>query len=390
MKKQIDVALVRGDGAAPDMMAVACEILKVGAEMDGITVNLIETPAGWNAYETYGDTMPAESLKAMKQIGTVFFGGVGDPAIDKTLGAEHPQMLPERRALLAIREELQLLLNYRPVIYYPFLSGLANVRPERITRQIEQHWLRYLLQDSYFGNSHFLKSGIPVAHLGVKELGEVTGDEQQVADMALYTKEMLEKYLRAAFAYAHQLNLPVISIDKSNVMPRYLFWRKTCDRIRQEFPEVEFKGHQLVDSANMLLFYPEKLRGVIICGNEHGDILSDGAVTAMGSMGLMCSSAINPTTGEAMFESGAGTAPTLAGQDVANPIGRSITSAMLLEHMAAKERKASFGGRVIKESINNVLRDGYRTADIFQSDDNPDKLLGTKAMGGKILEYMNI
>ena len=121
-------------------------------------------------------------------------------------------------------------------------------------------------------------------------------------------------------------------------MSRYDFWRKIATRIgKEEFPDVSL-SHQLVDSANALLFTPAKLHGVIACGNEHGDILSDGAASALGSMGMMCSSAINPDTGAAMFESGAGTAPTLAGQNKANPLGRILTAAMMLRHIGAIKR----------------------------------------------------
>lgn len=167
-------------------------------------------------------------------------------------------------------------------------------------------------------------------------------------------------------------------------MARYKLWRDIATRIgEEEFPEVELH-HQLVDSANALLFTPTKLHGVIACGNEHGDILSDGAAAALGSMGLMCSSAINPDTGAAMFESGAGTAPTLAGQDKANPIGRILTGAMMLEHLGATS-----GTGAIKASVQKALMNGYRTGDLFSpASDDPDKLLGTRAMGEKILSYL--
>jgi len=126
-----------------------------------------------------------------------------------------------------------------------------------------------------------------------------------------------------------------------------------------------------------------KLHGVIACGNEHGDILSDGAAAALGSMGMMCSSAINPDTGAAMFESGAGTAPTLAGQNKANPLGRILTAAMMLRHIGAIN-----GADAIESAVNKVLRDGYRTADLFSNIDDPAKLLGTSAMGEMVLTYI--
>ncbi|MCK5413067.1 MAG: hypothetical protein KAI57_01700, partial [Candidatus Pacebacteria bacterium] len=352
--------------------------------MDGIEIVFEDTPMGWNAYEKYGDTMPKKSLDRVKEFGIVFFGGVGDPKFDNTIGAERPEQKPEARALLALRSEMGLLLNFRPMIYYGELAHLANVKPEMIPKEgIKQIFIRFLLRDSYFGNADFFDK-LPEdirSMLGIKLKGDVTGKEDIITDIAYYDRETVEKYFRAAFQYARDMNLPLISIDKANVMSRYDFWRKIVTEIHEnEFPDVPL-FHQLIDSANALLFTPAKLHGVIACGNEHGDILSDGAAAALGSMGMMCSSAINPDTGAAMFESGAGTAPTLAGKDVANPLGRILTAAMMLRHISAIN-----GANAIEEAVNLVLMEGYRTGDLFQKGiDDPSKLLGTKAMGEKIL-----
>jgi 3-isopropylmalate dehydrogenase len=386
MKEKL-IALVKGDGAGPEMMAQACKIAIAAARMDGIDIVFEETPMGWNAYEKFGDTLPPGSQKRAVEIGTIFFGGVGDPKLDNTIGAEKPEMRPEARALLALRAEMGLLLNFRPMIYYKALSHLSNVKPEHIPDEgIKQIWIRYFLEDSYFGNTDFASkiSADTNAILCVKLKQAITGDEEIVTDLAYYRKATVEKYLRAAFSYARDLKMPLISIDKANVMSRYVFWRKIATRIgKEEFPDVTLI-HQLVDSANALLFTPAKLHGVIACGNEHGDILSDGASSALGSMGMMCSSAINPDTGSSMFESGAGTAPTLAGQDKANPLGRILTAALMLRHIGAPK-----GAQSIEDAVNKILKDGYRTGDLFSSvSDDPKKLLGTSAMGDKVLSYM--
>lgn len=377
------IALVKGDGSGPEMMDVACKIAIKAAKMDGIEIVFEETPMGWCAYKKYGDTLPQKSFKRATEIGTIFFGGVGDPKFDNTIGVKKPEMKPEARALLALRKEMGLLLNFRPMIYYKELAHLTNVKPETIPKEgIKQIFIRFLLEDSYFGNQDFNDS-IPddiKQKLGVKLKKDVTGKEKIVSDIAYYRKETIEKYLRAAFQYAKEMNLPLISIDKANVMSRYDFWRKICTRIgKEEFPNVPLV-HQLVDSANSLLFTPAKLHGVIACGNEHGDILSDGAAAALGSMGMMCSSAINPDTGVAMFESGAGTAPTLTGQNKANPLGRILTAAMMLRHIGAVK-----GAETIEESVKTVLKNGYRTGDIFSEGDDSVKLLGTKEIGDKVI-----
>ena len=380
------IALVKGDGAGPEMMEAACRIAVEGAKMDSVRIIFEETPMGWNAYDKYKDTLPEKYFKRSIEIGTIFFGGVGDPKFDNTIGVQKPEMKPEARALLSLRSTMGLLLNFRPMIYYKALAHLANVKSEMIPEEgIRQIWIRYLLEDSYFGNTDFIGE-LPAevtSRIGLKLKKDVTGNDEIVSDLAHYRRSTIEKYLRAAFSYARAVKMPLISIDKSNVMARYVFWREIATRIgREEFPDVKLV-HQLVDSANALLFTPALLQGVIACGNEHGDILSDGAASALGSMGLMCSSAINPDTGAAMFESGAGTVPTLAGQDKANPLGRILTGALMLRHIGALK-----GAAAIEGAVNKVLRDGYRTGDLYSAVDDPKKLLGTSAMGDKVLSCL--
>jgi len=385
--KPVTIALVLGDGSAPEMMREACRIAAKAAELDGIQIFWEGTTMGWGAFKQYGDTLPPDSLKRAVEIGTVFFGGVGNPELDKTLGVRNPGMSPESKCLLALRKEMGLLLNFRPAIFYKNLDHLALVRPENIPDGgIEQLWLRFLLQDSYFGNEDFLQGDTLEAamKIGAKLKKDVTGDEEHVVDIAYYKKKTIEKYIRAAFSEARARGLPLISIDKMNVMSRYLFWRKIVTRIgAEEFPDIPLT-HHLVDSANALLFTPAALHGVIACGNEHGDILSDGALASLGSMGLMCSSAVNPDTGAAMFESGAGTAPTLAGKNMANPIGRILTGAMMLRHIGAPK-----GAKVIEDAIQTVLRNGYRTGDLIRGGSREGiTVVGTTGMGDAVLKAM--
>jgi len=380
------IALVKGDGSGPEMMEVACAIAIEAARKDGIEIVFEETPMGWNAYRLYGDTFPVESFHKATELGVLFWGGVGDPKYDKTIGAEHPEMMPEARALLSIRNTWKLLLNFRPLILYKYLAHLAKVRPENIPEAgVKQVWVRFLLEDSYFGNTD-LMSLVPKdirERLGIKMKAEVTGEEDMVTELSYYRRETIEKYFRAIFNYARQVELPVISVDKANVMPRYVFWRKICARIhQQEFPEVKLNV-QLVDSANALLFTPAALNAVIACGNEHGDILSDGAAGAW-SLGMMCSSAINPDTGAAMFESGAGTAADKAGTNTANPLGRILTAAMMLRHIGAIK-----GAQAIEDAVQKALQQGYRTADLVPSDGSGTRaILGTREMGEKVLSFL--
>ncbi len=386
LSKTIIIALVKGDGSGPEMMDQAARIAIEAAKLDSINIEFVETPMGWNAYEKNKDTLPQESFNKAYELGIVFFGGVGDFKFDSTIGVEHPEMRPESRVLLALRKKLGLLINIRPIRYYKSLSHLANVKDSVIPDNgVTQVWIRFLLEDSYFGNDDLLKD-IPeqvAKKIGIKLKKDITGKEEIVTDLAYYKKSTIEKYLRYAFKQAQDLNLPLISIDKANVLPRYDYWHKITAEIAQnEFPKVAM-SHQLVDSANSMLFTPAKLNGVIACGNEHGDILSDGAAAAVGSMGMMCSSSINPDTNAAFFESGAGTAPTIAGQNKANPLGRILTAALMLRHIGAKK-----GAVAIENAVNSVLRDGYKTGDLMAANDDKNKLCGTKEMGQKVIERL--
>jgi 3-isopropylmalate dehydrogenase len=387
---QRDIALVTGDGAAPEMMAVACEVVEKAASLHGSSYDFHLTPMGWNAFEEHGDTFPESSFEEATELDALFFGGVGDPKLDETLGKKHPEMRPEARCLLNIRAQWGLLLNFRPMVFRKDLADFAKVRPEFIPEAgVEQHWIRFLLEDTYFGTSDLLPQWIeelgadhPVLkHIKLKP--DVTGDEEMVVDLAYFKKATIEAYLRYAFQYAREKGLPLISVDKANVMARYKFWRDIATRIGdEEFPDVE-RCDVLVDAGNAILFEPAKLHGVIACGNEHGDILSDGAAGAVGSLGLMHSSAINPDNGKAMFESGAGTAADIAGKGIANPIGRILTGAMMMRHLGDAEAATA-----IEQAVKSILDEGWRTGDIKTQSTYSEMVLGTEEIGEKIIDAL--
>lgn len=379
MKISTKVALVTGDGSAPEMMEQATRVVSQAALIDSIMIEWVPTPMGWNAFAEFGDTTPDSSMAKALEIGTIFFGGVGDPEMDTTIGKKRPEMMPEARALLQIRKRLGLLLNFRPMILMRELAHLSPLKPELIPAAgVRMVFIRFLLEDSYFGLTDFMPHMDEKARsLGFTLKKDVTGNEALVAEVAYYRAETVRQYFRAAFEYARSESLPLISVDKANVMSRYVLWRKIATEIAKEYPDVALT-HQLVDSACMRLFHPELLHGVIACGNEHGDILSDGAAEMVGGMGLMHSSAINPLTKQAMFESGAGTAPTLAGQNKANPLGRILTGAMLLKHIGAHK-----GASAIQLAVGKVLGKGLRTADIAES--GCKSILSCSDMGEAVL-----
>lgn len=382
MTKEI-IALVKGDGSGPEMMAQACAVAIKAAMLDGIEIEFEETPMGWNAYEEYGDTLPQKSLDRTKKLGIVFFGGVGDPKFDNTIGIKRPEMKPEKRVLLGLRKEMDLLVNHRPVRFYEELAHLSIVKMP--AQNMTQLWYRFLLQDVYLGNDdliHLIPEEVS-AKIGLKLKQDVIGNEKIVSNIAYFTRDQLVKYFRIVFSRAEEMKLPLVVIDKSNITALDTYWRLIAEEISKEFPDVSV-SFQYVDAAAMLIVTnPEMFNAVIATQNLQGDILTDLA-NALISIGLMHSYAVNPDNGAAMFESGAGTAPTLAGKDVANPLGRILTAAMMLRHIGAPN-----GANAIEKAVSQVLTEGYRTGDLFQKGiDDPSKLLGTSAMGEMVLSYI--
>jgi 3-isopropylmalate dehydrogenase len=380
-------------------MEVAAATTREAAKLDNLDIEYIPAPMGWNAFDEFGDTLPQKSLDiaSAQKPPLLFFGGVGEKRLDKTRGVgANAKFRPEGRCLLTIRATWELLINERPAIYYPELRRLSRVAavangeipiPPEGLRQI---WLRYLLEDAYFGNRNFAdKVGWQARDLlGMKLKDDVTGDEHLVSNIAYFTRSKLKRYFRYAFARARELQMPLICVAKTNVLPHHVFFWKVAQKIHVEFPDVELREVTYSDDAVQLLFEPEKLAGVIACTNVDGDMLSDGALKAVGSMGLMYSSAINPKTGAAMFESGAGTFPE--GVDgSANPIGRVLTGALMLRHICAtRGLPASRGTEVIEKAVRLAIQQGYRTPDLFRLGDDPSKRIGTSEMGEKILSLL--
>ena len=386
--KKVLVALVPGDGAAPEMMAVACAIAIKAARKDGINLVFEEIPAGWSAFHKYGDTLPAKSLKRATEIGLLFFGGVGEKTLDDTLGVQFPKMRPEGKCLLTFRDEWGLLINERPAIFHPELRDIARVRKDEIPKAgIKQIWLRYLLEGEYFGNKNFMgKIGSRAKKvMGLKLKDDVTGDEPVISNIEYLTRANVVKYFRYAFNRARELKMPLICVAKANVLPTHLYFWLNAKRIqKEEFPDVSLRKVVYSDDGTQLLFEPSKLTGVVACTNKDGDMLSDGALKAVGSMGLMYSSAINPNNGMAMFESGAGTYPEAKGKNIANPSGRSLAAGLLLRHIGSNN-----GGEAIERAVKAALVKGYRTPDLVPKKAPKNiRIVGTKEMGKIIFDLL--
>jgi 3-isopropylmalate dehydrogenase len=338
---------------------------------------------GWCTWDEHHDTYPETSREVVKRCGISYYGGVGEKKLDDTLGEQFPGMKPEGRTLLGQRVDLGLVVNGRPNRLPYDLRHSMKVKPEFIPEQgVMQWWMRFLLEDGYFGTRNLIGEIPPdlAERLGIKLKKDVTGNEDRVVELAYYTRENIDRFARYAFAFAERYGLPVIDIHKANILARSLYWKKIIDRIHAESYAAVPYSELYVDAATSMLYQPALFNGVMFCGNEHGDIISDAALGAW-SMGMMSSFAINPETGQGMFESGAGTCPELKGKDVANPIGRIWTGAHLLRYSRLRAYEAA---DAIEHAIWSTLSEGWRTLDIASKGDDPKKIVGTTEMAALI------
>jgi 3-isopropylmalate dehydrogenase len=387
-QKHIEIALTLGDGAGPELMRHSCNIVESAArQFDGLQITWVPAPMGWSAYQSFGDTFPGPSLETVQRLKVVYFGGVGDFSHDE-LAREHPEMSPEPRVLKGLRRGMGLLMNHRPVSFVPELIHLSRLRPDLIPGDgITMYCIRFLLEDVYFGNEDLLHllSTDAAAAIGLKRKQDVTGLEERVTMLGYFSHELVERYFHGVFQLARRMNLPVVNVDKKNIEACSEFWHRICVRLHDEqYPDVPL-SHLYIDAACARIFHPADLNAVIALQNMHGDIFTDTATEAAGGMGMMCSSAVNPTTGAAMFESGAGTAPTLVGKNVANPIGRILTGAMMLDHIGAPN-----GAKAIRNGVAATLKEGYRTTDLFAAGRDKGKPLSTTEIAAAVMSRLGV
>lgn len=384
-KSRMEIPVGYGDGVGPEIGPLAWKIGEEAARIfDGMELVPKIIDIGWDAFKKHGDTLPKESIDAVLKAHSIFSSGVGDKRLDETIAREHPEMTPEKRVLLALRKLLGLLYNHRPVRFYKELCNISklNMKPQDITMD----FFRYSAEDVYTGTEDLLECFPKEVRekVGLKLKAAVTGKEKIVTSVSYFTRKKLIPYFRAVFSYAKDRKRSVIVVDKANITGVDTFWRLIAKEVSEEFPSVPV-SYLYIDAASALLVMdPAKFDAVIACQNMQGDSLTDLAAATLGSLGLMQSLAVNPSTGAFFCESGAGSANDIAGKDIANPLGRIGAIAMMLRHIGAPK-----GADAIEQAVRKVLVDGWRTADLFREEvDDKAKLLGTKGMGAKVLEYL--
>lgn len=354
------IAVLPGDGIGHEIVEQAQRVL--GALNLDLTME--QAPVGGTAYDQHGHPLPEATLALAKRSNAILFGAVGDWKYD-SLPREHR---PEQ-AILGLRKNLGLFANLRPAILYPQLANASSLKPE-IVSGLDILIIRELTGDIYFGKPR-----------GVREVqeGEFKG-EREGFDTMRYAESEVRRIARVGFESAQKRNKKLCSVDKANVLETSQFWRDIMIDVAKDYPDVEL-SHMYIDNAAMQLVRAPKEFDVIVTGNIFGDILSDEAAMLTGSIGMLPSASLNASN-QGLYEPSHGSAPDIAGKNVANPLATILSAAMLLRYSL---NEAAAADRV-ENAVKAVLEQGLRTADIFEAGTTK---VSTSQMGDAVLKALN-
>jgi 3-isopropylmalate dehydrogenase len=349
------IAILPGDGIGPEIVAEAIKVLEV-LKQDGLNVQLEQGLVGGAAIDATGHPLPAETLALAKQADAVLLGAVGGYKWEQLDISIRPE-----KGLLGLRSELELFANLRPALLFPELADASTLKPE-VVSNLDLLIVRELTGGIYFGQPR-----------GVRTLDNA---ERQGFNTLVYSETEIERIARVAFDSAQKRNKRLCSVDKANVLESTELWREVVTTVSKDYPDVEL-SHMYVDNAAMQLVREPKQFDVIVTTNMFGDILSDLASQLTGSIGMLPSASLDANN-KGMYEPIHGSAPDIAGNNVANPLATILSVAMLLRYSL---NQAEFAER-IETAVSKVLQDGLRTQDI-QSENT--KLVSTSEMGDAVV-----
>ena len=348
------IAVLAGDGIGPEIIAQAVQVLEA-LKSDGLKFELESGLLGGCAVDATGEPFPEATCKLVTAADAVLLGAVGGPQYDTLPREQRPE-----RGLLAIRKALNLFANLRPAVLYPELANASTLKPE-VVAGLDILIVRELTGDIYFGEPR----------------GIEWRDGQRVGfNTMIYSETEIRRIAHVAFRAARKRSHRLCSVDKMNVLECTQLWREVVVETAVEYPDVEL-SHMLVDNAAMQLVRNPRQFDVIMTGNMFGDILSDEASMLTGSIGMLPSASLDDKN-KGLYEPIHGSAPDIAGKDVANPLATILSVAMMLRYTFSQEAAAVR----IEDAVKKVLAQGYRTGDIYESG---MKKVGTTGMGDAVL-----
>jgi 3-isopropylmalate dehydrogenase len=350
----VKIALLPGDGIGPEIVAEAAKLLE-RLRREGLPIETETAPIGGAGYDAAGQPLPEATLKLAQAADAAVMGAVGGPKYDAL-----PRHLRPEQGLLAIRKSLGLFANLRPAQLHPELVAASALRPELVTG-LDLMIVRELTGDIYFGAPRGRRNNAA---------GEAEG-----FDTMHYSEPEIRRIARVGFDIARKRRRKLCSVDKANVLDTSILWREVMTAVGAEYPDVAL-SHMYVDNAAMQLVRAPKQFDVIVTGNLFGDILSDEASMLAGSIGMLPSASLD-ATGKGLYEPIHGSAPDIAGRNIANPLATILSLAMLFRHSFARHDVAER----IERAVKTVLAQGRRTADIAAPG---ERAIGTREMGDAV------
>lgn len=356
----VKIGCISGDGIGPEIVREARKVLDRMAEKYGHTIEYTDILMGGASIDVHGVPLTEEAVERAKSQQAVLMGSIGgDPNTSPWYQLE-PTKRPEA-GLLKIRKELNLFANLRPAVLYPQLAKACPLKEEISEKGFDMLIMRELTGGLYFGERKTIEE-----EGGLKAI-----------DTLVYTEEEIRRIAVKGFEIAQKRKKKVTSVDKANVLDSSRLWRKVVNEVAKDYPQVTLE-HMLVDNCAMQLVKDPAQFDVILTENMFGDILSDEASMVTGSIGMLASASLNDSK-FGLYEPSHGSAPDIAGQDVANPIATILSAAMMLRYSFDLDKEAA----AIENAVSTVLDQGYRTGDIMSEGCT---LVGCSAMGDKIAE----
>ncbi len=356
MKKNI--ALIGGDGIGPDVVAEAVKVLDAVAEKFGHEFSYTNVIAGGCAIDKFNNPLPAEQLELCLKSDAVLLGAVGGPKWDNL-----PSDMRPEKALLGLRGGMKVFANLRPAVMFPQLKDACPLKNEIVKDGIDVLIVRELIGGIYFGER------------GFSEDGKTAWDTEK------YSWHEIERIVRMGFEFAKKRRNRLCLVDKANILNSSQLWRKVTESIKGEYPMVQL-SYLYVDNASMQLVKNPAQFDVIVTSNMFGDILSDEAGEITGSIGMLSSASLGES-GPALYEPVHGSAPDIAGKNIANPLATILSAAMMLRYSFNLEHEAL----AIENAVKKVLDEGFRTSDIcLNQGEKGEKLLGTVEMGNAVVK----
>ncbi len=359
MSQTYHIAVLPGDGIGPEVMKQAYKVLDVVRQKYQLSITTSEYDVGGAAIDIHGCPLPKDTLQGCEKADAILFGSVGGPKWTNL----PPDQQPERGALLPLRKHFKLFANMRPARLYQGLKELCPLRSDIAARGFDILCMRELTGGIYFG--------LPKGREG-------NGAQERAFDTEVYHRFEIERIAKMGFEAARLRRKKVTSVDKANVLQTSILWREVVSEVAKDYPDVALE-HMYIDNATMQLVKDPSQFDVILCSNLFGDILSDECAMITGSMGMLPSASLNEQ-GFGLYEPAGGSAPDIAGKNIANPAAQILSLALLIRYSLKRDDIAV----AIEKAVNKALEQGCRTSDLAQN----GHAVSTDEMGDTICQLI--